>query len=517
MTWLDQAIGWLSPGAGERRIAARRRIDMHGRAYDAAKRDHRTASWQAGGTDANAEVGASEEIVRNRCRDLLRNNGWALQIVDTFADHVVGTGIVGAPTGLKGRNAKKVAANWRGWSEACDHDGDHDLNGLLWLSTKGMAESGAAIIRFRRLQFDASVTVAPLQLQVMEPDFLDPLKSGSLNGGGYIDRGIEYDGKGRKVAYWLLPAHPGDVAQFRSRSMQSERVPANEIVYLYNKLRPGQDRGMPLLAPAVMTLRDLRGYLDAELVRKRIASCMAGFITEKEGDNGVALTDPKTGQALAKKFGRLVEKFEPGMMTRLFPGEDITMATPPNAPGIAETAQYYLREAAAAAGVMYEHATGDFSGVNYSSWRAGHHGFRRRMERIQWLVVVHKLCRVIAQRYREAALAAQLLPAANFGWRWTPPGFISVDPYKDAQADLANLRMGKVTLSQLVEERGYDYLEFLAQYAEDIAAAETALGAGVMFDGDPRKVMNPAKGDNTGGGKKADEASNDSTDAADAA
>jgi capsid protein len=152
-----------------------------------------------------------------------------------------------------------------------------------------------------------------------------------------------------------------------------------------------------------------------------------------------------------------------------------------------------LRQAAAAAGVMYEHATGDFSNVNYSSWRAGHHGFRRRMERIQWLVVVHKLCRVIAQRYREAATAAQLLPVASFGWRWTPPGFISVDPYKDAQADLANLRMGKVTLSQLVEERGYDYLEFLGQYAEDLASVESTLGTGVMFDGDPRKQVNAAR------------------------
>ncbi|WP_156679354.1 phage portal protein [Sphingomonas profundi] len=516
MTWLDQAIGWVAPVAGARRLAARRQMDMHGRAYEAARRDHRTASWQAGGTDANAEAGANEEIVRNRSRDLVRNNGWALQIVDTFADHVVGTGIVGAPTGLKGRNAKKVSGDWRSWGEVCDHDGDHDLNGLLWSATKGMAESGAAIVRFRRLQFDAKVTTAPLSLQVMEPDFLDPLKNGTTRSGGLIDRGIEYDAGGRKVAYWLLPHHPGNVAQFRARTLVSDRVPADEIVYLYNKLRPGQDRGMPLLAPAVMTLRDLRGYLDAELVRKRIASCMAGFITDKGDGDPVTLSDPKTGEALKRKFGKLVDKFEPGMMTRLFPGEDVTMATPPSAPGIAEAAQFYLREAAAAAGVMYEHATGDFSGVNYSSWRAGHHGFRRRMERIQWLVVVHKLCRVIAQRYREASLAAGLLPVASFGWRWTPPGFISVDPYKDAQADLANLRMGKVTLSQLVEERGYDYLEFLAQYAEDLANAEAALGPGVMFDGDPRKLVNPPKPE-SGDAKKADAAANDSADAADAA
>lgn len=495
MNWLDTAIGWVAPETGARRIAARRAMQVHGRAYEAAKQDPRNAGWRTPSSDANAEVGASEEVVRNRSRDLYRNNGFATQIVDTYADHVVGTGIVGAPVGLKGRTAKKVSEGWRDWSEECDFEGDHDLNGLQWSAVKGMGESGAAIIRFRRQDFDSRTKIAPLRLQVLEPDFLDPLKVGTTNGGGYIDRGIEYDSDGRKVAYWLLPAHPGDVAQWRSKSLVSSRVPANEVVYLYNKLRPGQDRGMPILAPAVTTLQDLRGYMEAELVRKRVASCQVGFIQTPDDADFTMGTDPETGKALSVKFGRQVEKFEPGMFTRGRPGEQITYNTPPNAPGVTEAAQLYLRQAAAGAGVMYEHATGDFSTVNYSSWRAGHHGFRRRMERIQWLVVVHKLCRVIAQRYREAALAAQLLPVASFGWRWTPPGFISVDPYKDAQADLANLRMGKVTLSQLVEERGYDYLEFLGQYAEDLAAVESTIGEGVMFDGDPRKSLKGAPPD----------------------
>ncbi len=503
MNWLDRTIGWFNPVAGHRRVSARHAMDLKGRAYDGARRDHRTASWQTSGASANSEIGHGEEVVRNRSRDLVRNNGFALQIVETFADHVVGTGIVGSPVGLKGRNAKKVSADWRAWCEDCDHDQDHDLNGLLWSATKGMAESGAALVRFHRQSFTAGATIAPLKMQVLEPDFIDLAKTGTAADGGWIDRGIEYDGQGRRVAYWLLPAHPGDVASWRGRGMVSERVPANEVVYLYNKLRPGQDRGMPLLAPAIMTLQDLRSYFAAELVRKRTAACMIGVIRTSDPDMQIGI-DPET--KAAKKYGPQKQKFEPGMFTRLLPNEEISFNTPPSDQGVDSMAKQYLREAAAAAGVMYEHATGDFSNVNYSSWRAGHHGFRRRMERIQWLVVIHKLCRVIAQRYREAAMAANLLPATNFGWRWTPPGFISVDPYKDAQADLANLRMGKVTLSQLVEERGYDYLEFLSQYAEDLANAEAAIGPGFMFDGDPRKAAksaSPAKGD------EADKADND--------
>jgi len=493
VNWIDRAVGFMSPAAGMRRVAARRALDLHRRAYDAGRRDQRTMSWQATGASANAEVGSAEEIVRNRARDLARNNGYALQIVETVADHVVGTGIIGAPTGVKGRNAKKISGDWNDWGQVCDFEGDHDFHGLLWSATKGMADSGASLIRFRRQQFDASTSLAPLQLQVLEPDFIDTTKTQLLAGGAMIDRGIEYDADGRKIAYWLYPAHPGDVAMFRARSLQSERVPADQVIYLYNKLRPGQDRGMPLLAPAIMPLKDLRGYFDAELVRKRIESCLAGFITSPEDDSFSLGTDPKTGEELKLKYGKLVDKFEPGMLTRLLPGETVTISQPGNSQGVGEFAKQYLREAAAGAGVMYEHATGDFSNVNYSSWRAGNHGFRRRMERLQWHVVIHKACRPIIARYREASLAANLLPVQSFGWRWTPPGFISVDPYKDAQADLANLRMGKVTLSQLVEERGYDYLEFLVQYREDLKAADASLGEGAMFDGDPRKVLNQAK------------------------
>src|SRR3546814_15378640 len=88
VNFVDRAIGWFDPVRAVRRVAARRALDMHSRAYDAARRDHRTMSWRATGDSANAEIGTSEEIVRNRSRDLKRNNGHAGQIVDTVPNHV---------------------------------------------------------------------------------------------------------------------------------------------------------------------------------------------------------------------------------------------------------------------------------------------------------------------------------------------------------------------------------------------------------------------------------------------
>ena len=449
----------------------------------------------------------AEDVVRNRSRDLVRNNGYALNIVETIADHVVGTGIVSAPTGLKSRNLRRAKDAWTSFVENCDHDNDQDLNGLLWSAEKGKNESGAAIIRFRRQSFDAKTTVPPLKLQLLEPDFIDTSKTITLANGGIIDRGIEYDSEGRRTALWLLPAHPGDVASWRSLRMESQRVPVEELVYLYDKLRPGQDRGMPVLSPAIMTLHDLRSYFAAELVRKRVAACQVGVITTQE-------ENIKLGEAIEKaSYGPQAQKFEPGMWTRLFPGEDIKFNTPPMDGAVDMMATQYLREASAACGVMFEQTTGDFSRINYSSFRAGGHGFRRRTERRQWNFI-HRVCRPITGRFTEASMASGLMHVAPAAWRHTPPGFISVDPDRDAKADLANLRMGKVTLSELVEAQGYDYIEHLRRYAEDLDAAERELGKGVMFDGDPRKVLNQAKPDE---GKKSGNAGNDDDEADQAA
>lgn len=485
MNFVDRLVTYFDPIAGHRRIAHRNAIELsNARKYEAARRDHRTSTWVTPGTSANAEIGAAEEIVRNRCRALARDNGFAGQINTTIADHVVGTGIVGAITGLSKRARLKASTAWKDWTENCDYDGDHDLNGLQWMAYHGVAESGAALIRFHRQKFDGKTTLAPLKIQVMEPDFIDTMKTGSTNGGGFIDRGIEYDNKGRKVAYWLFSHHPGDVAQFRLRKWQSERIPADEVIYLYEKMRPGQDRGIPALAPSVMTLRDLDGYFEAELTRKRIESCLAGFIYSEEG-----LDLDESDDRELSPGGIPIERFQPGMITRLRPGEEINISQPSHSQGVSEYALIALRETAAAAGVMYEHATGDFSRVNYSSWRAGHHGFRRRTERRQWHVAVHKMCRPIGSRFGEAATAAGILPPTPLEFRWTPPGFISVDPNKDADADLKNLRMGKVTLSQLIEANGYDYLEQLIQYASDLKMVEQELGKDFRFDGDPRKAV----------------------------
>ncbi|WP_216651947.1 phage portal protein [Xylella taiwanensis] len=50
----------------------------------------------------------------------------------------------------------------------------------------------------------------PLQGQVLEIDCLDSSKNLSLNDGGRIMNGIQYDPRGCVRAYWLCDTHPGE-------------------------------------------------------------------------------------------------------------------------------------------------------------------------------------------------------------------------------------------------------------------------------------------------------------------
>jgi hypothetical protein len=116
----------------------------------------------------------------------------------------------------------------------------------------------------------------PFQLQVLEPDHLDNGKTEDMADGGYILQGIEFDALGRRRAYWLFPVHPGET---RGRSLASRPVPARQVLHLFERLRPGQVRGVPWFAPVILKLRDLDDYDDAELMRKKIEACFAAFVT----------------------------------------------------------------------------------------------------------------------------------------------------------------------------------------------------------------------------------------------
>jgi lambda family phage portal protein len=483
--WFERTLGTLAPTYALKRAMAQTALQSL-RGYDGARVTPRTASWRAPATAASAEIAYDGKIVRARARDLVRNNPYATKVHNTLLNNVISTGITGVPKGKKWRQI------WTDWQDECDFEGLSDFAGLQNMAGASLFESGDVLIRYITVASSSvPAGITPLKLQVMEPDFIDTTRMGILAGGGFVDRGIEYDKMGRRVAYWIYDHHPGDVAMFRLRSLQSSRVPASEIRHIFNRMRPGQDRGISLFAPVIMRLRDLDSYFEAELTRKRIEACLSVFVTTLPDEDGDPLKKV-IGTADSSDPERR-ERLEPGMVEYLQHGENISVAAPAAGLGFGDYAKTYLQGIASGCGVMYEHMTGDYSGVNYSSYRAGNFEFRRLVERLQWLTIIPMALKPTANEFRRHAIAAGLGPVQTPpAFTWATPKFISVDPFKDAQANEKNLRLGIERPSTLVEGNGYTYAEHLEGLKADMALSDSIVGA--QFDGDPRKAVNDQKG-----------------------
>jgi lambda family phage portal protein len=481
MNWLDKAIAWVSPETGLRRFRARRAAELVRLAYDGARTDRRTGGWVTTGKSANAEIAAAIVKLRERSRDLVRNNAYAARAVAEVVGNAIGTGItVQARSGSPDLD-KAINAAWTAWMEQCDADSQLDFFGIQALVARTVFESGECLVRFRQRRPGDGFQI-PLQLQVLEPDYLDQSKTQKTET-GYVIQGVEFDLVGRRTYYWLFGQHPGEITQTSLRgSLVSARVPASEVLHIYRKDRPGQVRGVPWLAPVVITLRDLDEYEEAELVRKKIEACFAAFVTQPQGPEGPSIapaaTDPTTGKR--------IESFEPGMIEYLKPGEEITFSTPSTSTGYREYVAAKQAQIATGLQLTYEQLTGDLSRVNYSSYRAGLLSFRNGIEAFRWLTFIPMFCAAVWERFLTVAYIAGAIPNPGpFRAEWTPPGFGSVDPYKDSVATLNRIRAGTLTLRQAIAEQGYDPDTQLDQIAEINRLLDER---GIVLDCDPRRV-----------------------------
>ena len=234
------------------------------RAYEGARLGRRTEGWVAAGTGANAEIApaiapAARPLARPRPQQPLRRQGGDR----AGQQHGRHRAVAASPGGDAGAGGAGGPALVRVRRRA-DADGLTDFSGLQALIVRSLVESGEVLVRLRERRVDDGLPV-PLQLQVLEGDHLDSAKTEELRDGGFVLQGIEFDRLGRRRAYWLFPTHPGD----GRGALVSHRVPATRVLHLFERLRPGQVRGVPWFAPVMLKLRDLDAYDEAELVRRR--------------------------------------------------------------------------------------------------------------------------------------------------------------------------------------------------------------------------------------------------------
>ena len=426
------------------------------------------------------EIHGDAGTIAGRAAAFVLNNPNGARLVDSLVGNLVGTGIVPRPAHPDEAVRKGLAAVFLAWTDAADVTGVTDFYGVMQAAVRDMVTFGEALF-----VWDAASDGAP-QIVRLHPDQLDRSLTRRTDAGGVIVQGIEFDGRGRRVAYWLRSGSPGDL--LAGLPLAATRHPASEVIHLFRPLFPGQVRGLSWLAPVLLSAKELDELIDAMLVRAKIAAMHVGFMQDASPDLYGAAGDPREQQSslyssVISGMNRRGAELRPGAMLLLPVNTKVEFNDPPDQGNVPAFIDSTLRMIAAGVGVTYEQLTGDYSKVNYSSARASLIEFRRFAEGIQHTIIVHQFCRPVWDRFVRwqvlsggiSAVAYQRDRAVFHAVKWLPPAWPWVDPLKDAQAAVLEIDNLLRSRSEVVAERGYDIEALDEEIAAD-AAREGRLG-----------------------------------------
>jgi lambda family phage portal protein len=466
-TVIDRLVGWAFPEAGLRRRRARALLE---RAYEGAAL---TDGWRPrrAGASANTDHSADARQLRVRARSLVQNVPYLARGLQALVSSTIGTGL--EPRSLA-KDAEQLNKLWNSWAPVADADGIFDIYGLQAAAYRAMEQDGEVLIRRRTRRPDDGLPV-PLQVQLLEIDWLDSSKQGTVAGGGQIVNGIEYDPLGKPRAYWLFGSHPGDT--LRAGRLTSAPVSAKDIIHLFAPSRPGQGRGITRFAPVIARARDLMLYEDAELQRKnletRLGVLVSGDISGMENPPASFGQGDNSGPDGTRTYGDL-GVLPSGGITEVPPGVNMTQIEPKSSSDFVEYCKLNLHLVAAGIGVPYEDMTGDMTKVNFSSARIRQISFRRDCEQMQWLVVIPRLCSVLWRWFVDAAVLGGETRKADYAADWSTPRWDYVNPQQDVKAERDAIGAGLLSPSEALRRRGYKPEQVFAEMGRDFAAMQTS-------------------------------------------
>jgi len=486
MNPVDKVVSYFDPLAGYKRVQARKAlkliIENQKRGYEGAKKgSYRTSKWFANSSGANIENQSGMLQLRNRARDLERNSEIGRGVLDTMVSYVVGSGVTPQLKSLSGDAARRQLDQlgerfsvWAVESNQLDADRQCDYVALQELVFRSVVRDGEVFIR-KRYRRKRDGLFVPLQFQILEADYVDHTKNENTVNGGYIIQGIEFDAIGRRRGYWIFDQHPNDVYLGKS-NVTSKFIAASEIEHVYRVDRAGQVRGISWFAPIMIKLKDLTDANDAELLRRKIAACFAGFIT----DTTDAFDDEGNTDEL-----EIAADLSPGSMEILPPGRDIRFSAPPRAEGYEEFLKSQLRLLSVGLGISYEALTSDFSETSYSSGRMSHLKFLKNVSGWQNKILIPKFCRPVTDAFLEAMIISENLGDEKTYFTHTPPRKEFIDPAKEVDAVKKEIRTGIKSWSEAVREYGREPAEVLTELKSDFDSFDKL---DLILDCDPRRV-----------------------------
>jgi len=451
--------------------------------YDAAGNGRRMTGWNPPSSGPNAVLDGLQKV-RNRSRDVARNDWSGKSANQKWATNLIGIGITPRFKRIKSKTRKQEITDlWQKFVRHADADCVLNFYGLQTLAVKAWLSGGECFIRKRARFLDEDLPV-PMQVQLLEAEMVPMWDSDNFQGlpvGNKIRSGIELDKRGRRVAYWVYKEHPGDGLGLSTPTADTVvRVLASEMRHLFEPERPGQLRGVSMLAPVLTRLRNIENYDDATLTRQQLANLVVAFITRElpalTGDedlNGLTGEPDEIGGD-----GKPLVGLQPGLVQTLEDGEKVEWSNPPEA---GTNYSDYMRTqhmgTAAGSGLPYELFSGDIKEVSDRTLRVVINDFRRFAEQRQWQNIIPMLCEPVVEWFAQSGALAGTIGLDEVEdvamAEWSPHGWAYIHPVQDPQGKKMEVDAGFRSRSSVIAQNGDDPDQVDDERAADKEREET--------------------------------------------
>jgi lambda family phage portal protein len=452
------------------------------RRFDAAKTS-RLIDFFSSTKSADSEIRWDIRVLRDRCRDLARNNDYAKKYIALMKTNIVGEHGVQMQSRARNEDNKlDKAANfvlekeWREWCKKgnCTLDGKVSFIDCQTLVVDQLSTEGECLIQIVK----NAENPWGFALAFLDNDLLDEEYNARLANGNEVRMGVEINKRGRTVAYWLWDEHPYEDLVRQPTNRKKRRVPAEEILHIFKVSRPGQTRGIPPMVTSILDLKQLDGYIEAELVASRVAASKMGFFMSERGDG-------YEGESTEDEYNPVMNA-EAGTFEQLPEGVSFTSFDPQHPTNQFGTfVKQIIRSVASGLNVSYASLSNDLESVNYSSIRQGALEERHYYKSEQRFLIEHFLQPVFEVWLLMAMTTNKVkLPVFKFEKfampHWQPRGFGNIDPLKETQSQVLGLSNGLLSLQDVASIHGRDVESLFEQIQQEQELA-SSMGIGLAF------------------------------------
>jgi lambda family phage portal protein len=469
------------------------------RRFQAARIDRLSADWIATYSSINEELRGDLDRLRARGRELRNNNDYARKFCGMVETNMVGPAgfvmqarVENAPGKADKLANDAIEAAFIRWQAVCDVTGRQSLRDMCETLVGGLPCDGEFLVRLVR-GADAR-NEFNFALQLIDVDRIDTTFNGIEHStGNTVIMGVEVDAYRRTVAVHIFEAHPNDGPRTSRRRV---RLPAEDIIHGFKVERAEQVRGIPWMAPGMLSLHHLGGFMLAAVLAAEHGANHFGFFTQnQDAAPGTLPIGQQEGE------GDAITTSQPGVYDTLPPGYDFKPheSKYPNEV-FGPFVKTALQRVASGWRVSYHALANDLEGVNFSSIRSGTLDERDRWASDQQWFIDILLKRVRAEWMVMSLLSNAItmpngspLPAAKVAkfathdwlgrrWEW-------VDPLKDMNARIAGVGAGLVAPQDLSAQMGRDFYDTMVKIKE---AQDLAKQLGIVLPAYATKVAAPA-------------------------